>query len=817
MSESERYKKLTDDFRDGYWVVDLQGNLLKANQVYAEMSGYSVDELVNMHVTRLDAQDDEQKAKARIEKLLVQGHDRFESRHRHKKGHLFEVDVAINFIRESNHFFVTFRDLSERNLYQQELRESEDKYRRLFENAGDLAYSTDLNGVFTAISESLLEVTGYRRDELINFPISKILTPKNLELAKRMTATKLSAEQQVTRYELEITDKQGRQMPLELVTTLTHRHGVPVGVQGIGRDISERKRLESDLRIAATAFESQESLMITDANSVILRVNKAFTNCTGYTAEEVVGQTPRIFKSGRHDANFYRKMWENIHRTGGWQGEIWDRRKNGEVYPKWLNISAVKSDDGVVTHYVGSHIDITERKAAEEQIRQLAFHDPLTRLPNRQLLLDRLQHSLISNARSGRKGALLFIDLDNFKTLNDTLGHAMGDLLLQQTAERLTSCMREGDTVARIGGDEFVVMLENLSGQAIEAAQQAEAVGEKILASLSNLYQLGTHTFRSSGSIGATIFSGDHQESEELLKQADIAMYQAKKADRNTLRFFDHKMQDAINARAALEGELHKALESGQFKLYYQIQVDKTRLSVGAEALIRWNHPTRGLVSPADFIQLAEETGLILPIGKWVLETACAQLKAWASNEQTRHLVLAVNISARQFHQDDFVDQVFAAVQHNAINPNLLKLELTESLLLEYTEDTVATMNALKAIGVRLSLDDFGTGYSSLQYLKLLPLNQIKIDRSFVRDIATDANDAAIVQTIIAMAETLGLEVIAEGVETEAQHDFLDLRGCHAFQGYLFGKPVPIEHFDKIARSGLMAFDGGQPVFSGST
>ncbi len=787
---------MTDDSRDGCWVVDLQGNLLKANQVYAEMSGYSIDELVNMHVTRLDAQDDERKVKARIEKLIAEGHDRFESRHRHKQGHLFEVDVAIRYIRESNHFLVSFRDISERNHYQQKLSESEEKYRRLFENAGDLAYSTDLNGVFTAISESLMAVTGYRRDELLNAPISKILTPENLELAKRMTAAKLGAEQQVTRYELEITDKQGRQLPLELVTTLTYRNGVPVGVQGIGRDISERKRLETDLRIAATAFESQESLLITDANGVILRVNKAFTKCTGYTAEEVVGQTPRLFKSGRHGADFYRTMWEDIHRTGGWQGEIWDRRKNGEVYPKWLTISAVWGNDGAVTHYVGSHIDITERKVAEEQIRQLAFHDPLTRLPNRQLLLDRLQHSLISSARSGRTGALLFIDLDNFKNLNDTLGHAMGDSLLQQAAERLISCMREGDTVARLGGDEFVVMLENLGEQPIEAAEQAESVGEKILAALSQPYQLGTHVFRSSGSIGATVFGGSTQEAEELLKQADIAMYQAKKADRNTLRFFDHKMQDNINIRAALDGELHKALESGQFQLHYQIQVDSARLPVGAEALIRWNHPARGLVSPADFIQLAEETGLILRIGNWVLETACAQLKAWASNERTRSLVLAVNISARQFHQDDFVNQVCTAVQRNAINPNLLKLELTESLLLEDIEDTIATMNALKAIGVRLSLDDFGTGYSSLQYLKRLPLNQIKIDQSFVRDIATDANDAAIVQTIIAMAETLGLEVIAEGVETEAQHDFLDLRGCHAFQGYLFGKPVPIEQFD---------------------
>ncbi len=407
MSDTERYKRMIDDSRDGYWVVDLKGNLLKANQVYAEMSGYSIDELVSMHVTKLDAQDDEQKVNARIQKLLVQGHDRFRSQHRHKQGHLFEVDVAIDFNRESNQFFVSFRDISERRKYEQALHESEERYRHLFENAGDLAYSTDLDGVFTAVSESLLDVTGYTRNELINAHISKILTPENLELARRMTAAKLASEKQVTRYELEITGKEGQQIPLELVTTLTHRNGEPVGVQGIGRDISERKQFETDLRIAATAFESQESLMITDADCVILRANKAFTDCTGYTADEVVGQTPRIFKSGRHDKDFYRSMWDSINRNGTWQGEIWDRRKNGAVYPKWLTISAVKGGDGIVTHYVGSHIDITERKAAEEKIRQLAFHDPLTRLPNRQLLLDRLQQSLISSVRNSRKGALL--------------------------------------------------------------------------------------------------------------------------------------------------------------------------------------------------------------------------------------------------------------------------------------------------------------------------------------------------------------------------------------------------------------------------
>lgn len=564
----------------------------------------------------------------------------------------------------------------------------------------------------------------------------------------------------------------------------------------------EKQAVKADLRIAASAFEAQEGLMITDAEGVILRVNQAFIDCTGYAAEDVVGQTPRFLRSGRHDEDFYRTMWESISQSGSWQGEIWDRRKNGEIYPEWLTISAVKNDDGVITHYVGSHIDITERKAAEEKIRQLAFYDPLTRLPNRQLLLDRMQRALALSARSGRDGALLFIDMDNFKAINDTQGHAMGDMLLQQVAERLTSCVRESDTVARLGGDEFVVMLESLGEHPIEVAAKAEEVGEKILAALNQPYQLATQVSRSSSSIGATLFSGEHQEVEELLKQADIAMYQAKKAGRNALRFFDPQMQLAINARADLESELFKALERHQFQLHYQIQVDNAHHPVGAEALIRWRHPERGLVLPAQFIPLAEETGLILRIGEWVLETACAQLKAWEGNESTRHLVLAVNVSARQFHQPGFVSQVQAIVLRHAIKPNLLKLEPTESLLLENTEGTVTTMKGLKTIGIQLSLDDFGTGYSSLQYLKLLPLDQIKIDQSFVRDIATDPNDSAIVQTIIAMSKTLGLDVIAEGVETDAQREFLALSGCQFYQGYLFGKPLPIEQFEASFKPG---------------
>jgi diguanylate cyclase (GGDEF)-like protein len=436
----------------------------------------------------------------------------------------------------------------------------------------------------------------------------------------------------------------------------------------------------------------------------------------------------------------------------------------------------------------------------EDKIKRLAFYDPLTGLANRQLLLDRLHQAFAFSARSGREGAVLFIDLDNFKDINGTLGHDIGDLLLQQTAQRLESCMHEGDTVARLGGDEFVVILEDLSKRPIEAATQTEAVGEKILAKLGQPYQLVTHEYHSTSSIGMTLFSDHGESAEELLKRADIAMYQAKQAGRNTLRFFNSTMQDTINTRTSLITELHKALESNQFHLYYQVQMDSSNRPLGAEALIRWLHPERGLVSPAQFIPLAEENGLILTMGLWVLETACTQLKAWEQDTLTRDLILAVNVSAKQFHRVDFVAQVQFLMKRHAINPMLLKLELTESMLQENIEDTIATMNALKENGVLFSLDDFGTGYSSLQYLKRLPLDQLKIDQSFVRDLATDSSDKAIVRTIIAMAQSLNLDVIAEGVETEEQRQLLVDKGCTYFQGHLFGKPVPIEQFEALLR-----------------
>lgn len=562
------------------------------------------------------------------------------------------------------------------------------------------------------------------------------------------------------------------------------------------------------LRIAATAFESHEGMMIADANHIILRVNSAFTRTTGYSSEEIVGRTPLVLRSDRHDADFYRAMWESISNTGGWQGEIWGKRKNGEVYPKWLTITAVKNSKGAVTHYISTDFDITERKKADEKINELAFYDQLTGLPNRTLLLDRLKLAMTVSTRSGSYCALILIDLDNFKTLNDTLGHDMGDLLLKQVAERLCACVRAEETVARLGGDEFVVILTNLDALENHAATQSEAVGEKILAALNQPYQIKEVTFHSTPSIGVTLFKGQHIGIDELLKQADLAMYKAKDTGRNAMRFFDPAMQTLVIEQSRLEAGLRRALKENQFELHYQPQVTIDGLITGAEALVRWQHPERGMVPPAEFIPLAEESRLILPLGVWVLETSCTQLASWALQPGLCELDLAVNVSAHQFRQADFVEQVLSVIHKTGANPLRLKLELTESLMVQNVEDIIEKMRALKAHGVGFSLDDFGTGYSSLSYLKRMPLDQLKIDQSFVRDVLTDTNDAAIAGTIVRLAESLGLQVIAEGVETKEQRAFLINAGCHAYQGYLFSRPLPSKALEELVKSGPIRLAG---------
>ncbi|MFZ3017609.1 MAG: EAL domain-containing protein [Gallionella sp.] len=564
----------------------------------------------------------------------------------------------------------------------------------------------------------------------------------------------------------------------------------------ISTDITAQKQTEEKLRIASIAFETHEAIVVTDMQAKIISVNHAFEQLTGYSAAEAIGQNPNILQSGRHDQQFYQEMWGTLLKKGIWSGEMWDKRKDGSLYPKWLTISAVRNEQQETTNYVAIFMDISERKRAEEEIQRLAFYDTLTELPNRRLLMDRLIQSLIASERSGSFGALLFMDMDNFKILNDTQGHDVGDMLLIEVARRLRSSVRESDTVARLGGDEFVVILQGLGSSELLAANQAEDIAEKIVAALSETYFLSAHEHHSSVSIGVGLFHGRGTTVDELLKRADTAMYQAKSAGRNAVRFFETDMQKAVESRAMLETALRQAIAKEELQLYYQMQVDREQRIVGAEALLRWINEERGFVSPAQFIPLAEESGLILPIGLWVLETACRQLKQWQQSPSSRHLQLAVNVSARQFRQPNFVAQVGDMLTEYGIDPTYLKLELTESVVLADVGETVQKMLALKQLGVQFSMDDFGTGYSSLSYLKQLPLNQIKIDQSFVRDIVTDKSDAIIVKTIIDMSINFNLEVIAEGVETEEQLEILRENGCQAFQGYLFSKAVPLAEFE---------------------
>jgi diguanylate cyclase (GGDEF)-like protein len=516
----------------------------------------------------------------------------------------------------------------------------------------------------------------------------------------------------------------------------------------------------------------------------------------------LLAAAPGLFANGRVSdhlpQNAAQAIMQALHQaneTGSSSGTQFELHHGGTQNWFELSVSRRAGGDNASPRFIVISRDITAGKSAAQEIEQLAFFDPLTRLPNRRLLMDRLQHALASSARSGRLGALMFMDLDHFKTINDTLGHDVGDLLLQQVAQRLHACVRETDTVARLGGDEFVVIFEDLDMPAANAAAQIEHIGEKVLAALNRPYEMDQHTLVSTPSIGVTLFNGHEQGLDDLLKQADIAMYQAKTSGRNAIRFYDPVMQAAIAARSSLERDLRTALELEQFMLYYQAQVSEHGHIVGAEVLIRWNHPVRGMVPPMEFIPMAEEAGLILPIGLWVLKTACAQLRAWQTHPRLQEMALAVNVSARQFRAGDFVQQVANVLQQTGANPHRLKLELTESLVLDDVHDTVSKMNQLKTLGVRFSMDDFGTGQSSLSYLTQLPLDQLKIDQSYVRNIGVKSTDAIIIQTIIGLASKLGMEVIAEGVETNAQRAFLLAHGCSIYQGYLLGRPAPLDQF----------------------
>lgn len=552
---------------------------------------------------------------------------------------------------------------------------------------------------------------------------------------------------------------------------------------------------ESALHTQAILDNMADGVVTFNAQGEIESFNRAASTMFGYPAEAVIGRDIAILTPPSKHQEYLQHRRRFLSLESGEGGnisiEFEAQRRDGSTFPMALSVSQIANSGRAIG--IGILRDITQSRQNEAEVRRLAFYDPLTELPNRRLLMDRVKQAMVTSARTGHHGAVMFLDLDHFKQLNDSLGHDVGDLLLQHVATRLKSCVREVDSVARLGGDEFVVLLEALSSNAQEAAGQAEVIASKVLLSLGQPYLLREHAYSSTPSIGIVVFLGAEETIDDILKKADVAMYEAKAAGRNTLRFFDPVTQATLKAQAELSNDLRRGLEAGEFVLHYQPQVNESGVTVGNEALVRWCHPVRGMVPPGQFIPLAETTGVILPLGQWVLETACQQLVSWAKHPTTAGWTLAVNVSASQFAQPGFVDGVVAALEKTGANTDCLKLELTESMLVDDVEDIIVKMNAIKALGVGFSLDDFGTGYSSLSYLKRLPLDQLKIDQSFVRDVLNDPSDAVIARTIVALGHSLGLTVIAEGVETDAQARFLADIGCDAFQGYFYGRPQPAQ------------------------
>jgi diguanylate cyclase (GGDEF)-like protein/PAS domain S-box-containing protein len=679
---------------------------------------------------------------------------------------------------------------------QTEIDDARGRYSDLFDLAPVSYCVVSMQGLILQANFAVAALLGVFRRLLVNARISHFILDQDKDIYYLFSKSLFDSGKPMS-CELRMVKNDGTNFWTNLSATLAFDEDGTPELRIMLNDITERKQAEDELRIAAIAFESQTGMIVTDPNSVILRINKAFTSMTGYSEQEVLGQTLHLIHSGQHKEDFYRIMWCELKETGFWQGEIWNRHKNGTIDVEWLTISAVIAPKGIVTHYIGTYFNIIQNMEAAKEIHNLAYYDPLTKLPNRRLLQDRLSKALAVSTRNKLYGAILFLDLDHFKMINDTRGHDAGDQLLVAVSDRLRNIVREIDTLARLGGDEFVMLLEDLDKDLAIAASQAKLVGEKVLAVLAEPYLIYDNEFYCTVSIGVSMYRG-LETAEELLGYADLAMYEAKSTGRNGLRFFDATMQEVVTARSMLEQDLRQALAKNQFKIFFQLQTNHDGQILGAEALLRWEHPERGLVLPMEFIHLAEETKLILPIGLWVLNAACAQLKIWEDMPQAQHLQLAVNVSAYQFHQACFVEQVCTVLEKHAIQADRLKLEITESLLTSNIDDTLIKMKALKNIGIHFSMDDFGTGYSSLSVLKKLPINQLKIDQSFIRDISIDSDDAIIVQTIIAMANKLGMEVIAEGVETEEQRAFLELQGCPVIQGYLFGKPVPIEQFEQL-------------------
>jgi diguanylate cyclase (GGDEF)-like protein/PAS domain S-box-containing protein len=801
LREERRLRDAIQDAIPGIaYALDIEGFFRFWNRGFEIASGRSADELAHCNALDLFDGADRTHIAERIRDVFALGNSDAEAELIAKDGSRTPYHFTGRRIELGGEELLVGAgmDITERRLAEQALRASERRFSQLIQNSYDTIVILDAKGIQRYVSPSAERVHGYSPAELVDIPvIEQMIHPDDRARVEEAFRQIVETGSGGTQYRHR--RKAGGWVHLESYGTNQLANPDIRGVVVNVRDITSLKKAESMYRTLfdemLNGFAAHEIICDAAGRPVdyrFLSVNPAFERMTGFRAEEVVGRTAMELMPELEP------HWLDIYGRVALGGEPAHFENFSAELDKHFEVTAFQPLPG---QFACLFQDITERKRAEKKIHALAFYDQLTGLPNRILLMDRLALAMAAAERGDTYGALLFIDLDNFKMLNDTRGHEVGDLLLKEVAERLRANVRAEDTAVRQGGDEFVVLLSGLGKVETEAAQTAEGIANKLLGDLNNPYHIGGLAHHSTASIGVTLFNGRTTSIDELMKQADLAMYRAKAAGRNAVRFFDPALGAAVKARADLEADLRRAIAAQQFVLHYQPQVQGDGRVTGAEALVRWQHPQRGVVAPSDFIPLAEETDLILPLGQWVLESACAQLADWSREPRLAGLSIAVNVSAKQFLQPEFVEQVFAAVSRSGANPRRLKLELTESLLLHDIERTIDKMHRLKERGIGFSLDDFGTGYSSLAYLKRLPLDQLKIDQSFVRDVLSDPNDAAIARTIVALGQSLGLAVIAEGVETGEQRDFLAGIGCQAYQGYLFSRPVAVAALERWLRS----------------
>ena len=783
----DRLHDAVENLSEAFALFDAEGRLVLFNHRYAEYYPWLKDWLIE----GVPMQTLKSVTGNRIQYLGMEGvvlhEDEPQGQHLEKVDEKHWYLASNNLTAEGGKVCVR-TDITDSKSKETELR----KLGRALEQSPTSVIITSIDGVIEYVNPKFEEVSGYSAEDAIG-QNPRILKSgdKSTEDYKKMWDTLLSGKE--WRGTFHNKRKDGSiYWESASISPLRDEEGRITHFIAVKEDVTAQKRAEEQLRMNATVFDTtSEGIMVTDTDNIIKTVNPAFSRITGYEAEEVVGRSPNMLSSGRHTEAFYEQMWSAVSQNGYWSGEIWNRRKNGSVFPEWLSIAAIKNETGIIKEYVAVFSDISKHKQDEEKIRYQANFDALTGLPNRSLLTDRLTQAILSANRENWKLALLFIDLDQFKVVNDTFGHVVGDELLQLVAERIRDCVREADTVARFGGDEFVVLMQDVTDLEAPAL-----VASKVISAVTGAFSLYQREIYIGASIGITVYPDDANTPDALLRNADMAMYQAKEQGRNNYQFFTPSMQRQTIERQQMEQDLRQALQRNELELFYQPVIDaETKRVCSLEALLRWNHAKKGRVPPDLFIPLAEDCGLIGPIGEWVVSQACAQLSQWHRYGYDQ-LSVAVNLSSRQRELGLETAYLKRVLEENNLKGESVILEITESLLMRDTEESVKWLSEFKELGVKLSVDDFGTGYSSLSYLKRFPVDALKIDRSFVSDLPQDSDSASLVRTIIGMAKSLNLGLVAEGVETEQQAAFLTAEGCHVLQGYYYAEPLPVEDLD---------------------